>query len=88
MAEKYLYDHQNGGEILPGELRRGGLCNPIGIDIFETRDKRHGTGVRGSGENSLGNFLPRLFFRKYKSIPYIMGTLSMMPVNKYGLGLQ
>ena len=33
------------------------------------------------------NFLPRLFFRKSKSLTPIVGTLGMMPVKKSGIGL-
>ena len=32
-------------------------------------------------------FLPRLFFRKSKSLTPIVGTLGMVPVNKSGIGL-
>ena len=47
-----LYNHQNGGEIYPGELRHSGLCNPIIIDLFEKRNERHGTRIHASGEAS------------------------------------
>ena len=32
-------------------------------------------------------FLPRLFFGKSKTLSPIIGTLSKMSLNKYGLGL-
>ena len=34
------------------------------------------------------NFLPRIFFGKFKTLPQIVGDLSMLPVNKSGMGLQ
>ena len=48
MGEKNSCYHQNGGETFPGELHHGGLCDPIGIDIFATHDKRHGICVFAS----------------------------------------
>ena len=36
----------------------------------------------------LENFLLRLFFGKCKTLPPIIGALSMLPVNKFRMGLQ
>ena len=58
------------------------------MDIFVTRDKRHGVCVRGSGEASSGSFLPRLFFGKSKYFSPVVVTLSKMPVKEGGIGLQ
>ena len=85
---KLCCDHLNGGEISPGELCCGGLWDQIIMDIFVTCEKRHGVRVRGSGEASSGNLLPRLFFGKYKYFSPVVVTLSTMPVKKGGLGLQ
>ena len=32
-------------------------------------------------------FLPRLFFRKSKNLPPVVGTISMLPLKKDGMGL-
>ena len=48
------------------------------------------TGYEFAGEERIlwGTILPRLLFRKSKSILPIVGNLSMIPVKKSGLGLQ
>ena len=58
------------------------------MDIFATRDKIKGTRNRGSGNTSSGNLFASYFFGKSKYISSIVGTLSMMKVKKYILGLQ
>ena len=62
----------------PEELRRGGTCNPIKVDISTTLHLGHGRRVHGSGGNDLETFLPRLFFGKTKTLSPIVGTLSTM----------
>ena len=70
MGEKYLYSHQNGGEIFSVKLRRGDLCNPIGVDLFEIRDTIYGTRVCGIGKIIQENFLPPLLLENRKlSLP-------------------
>ena len=39
VGEECLWDHLNSGEIYPGKLCRGGLCNPTRMDPFVTREK-------------------------------------------------
>ena len=47
----------------------------------------HGGPICRSGENDPETFLPRLFFRKTKTLSTIVGALSKIPVKKYGHGL-
>ena len=68
-GEKYLCNYLNGGEIPPGQLLHGGLCNPTGNHIFATCDKRHRICVRGSGEYSLGNLFDLSFLWKIEISP-------------------
>ena len=42
-----MHTQKNGREISSGELRHGGLCGPIGVDLSATRDKGYGTGFHG-----------------------------------------
>ena len=88
MGEKYLYSHQNGGEIFSVKLRRGDLCNPIGVDLFEIRDTIYGTRVCGIGKKSTGKLFASSSLGKSKTLPPIVGILSTLPVKKYGLSLQ
>ena len=74
-------------EISPGKLRRSGTYNPIRVDIPTTRHLVHGGRVCGSRENDLGNLLPRIFFRKTKTLSPTVGALSTMPVKKSVLRL-
>ena len=64
-----------------------GTCDPIGVDISIMRHKEYGRRVCMSGDDDLGKKLPRLFLGKSKSLSPIVGTLSIMPVNKAVLGL-
>ena len=61
MGERHFCTQQNGGEIYSGELRCGGPCDPIGVDLSATRDKGYGTGVRGVGKISAGNLFDLSF---------------------------
>ena len=62
-------DHQNGEEISPGNLCRGGLFNPIEMDIFTKLDKKHRIRVRGSGKDSSGKKSASSFIRKIEISP-------------------
>ena len=64
-----MCDHQNSRDIFPGDLQHGGLCYPIGIDIFATCDERHGTHVHGVGEDYSGNLFVLLFPCKIEISP-------------------
>ena len=57
------------------------------MDISSTRHLVHRRLVLGSGEDDLRKLLPRLFFRKTKTLSPVVGALSTMPVKKYVLGL-
>ena len=61
MGDKHLYIHRNGREISSLNICRGGSCNPIGVGIFATPDKRYGTIVCRSGEISVGNLFSLSF---------------------------
>ena len=88
VGENNSCDHQNGGEISPGDLHCDGLCDPIGMDIFATRDKRHRICIHVSGESYSGGKMPCILFEKSKCLPPIVGALSTTAVKKYGLGLK
>ena len=64
-----MFGHRNGGEISPGDYRRSNSCDSIGMDIFATRDERHGISVHGSGEASSGNLFASSFLRKIEISP-------------------
>ena len=49
VGEKHLCDHQNGGEISPGELCHSVFVKSNRNGYFATRDKRHRIRVTGSG---------------------------------------
>ena len=66
MGEKHLCGHQTSEEISSGNLRRGGPCNPIGVDFFEMHDKRYGTGAHGIGKSSVGNLFASSFLENRK----------------------
>ena len=66
----------------PGELRCGGLCNTIIMDIFATCEKDTGYTFMGVWKILWENFMSRLFFGKYKALPLIVGTLSTMTAPK------
>ena len=51
-------------------------------------DEKNGYAFAGVENFLWENFLPGLFFRKFKSLPSITGTLSTTPANKSFLGLQ
>ena len=88
MVERHSRTQKNGRQISSGELRRGGPCGPIGVNISTTRDKGYRTGVHGSGKSSKGKLLHRLFFGKLKTLPPIVGALSTFLLKKPGLVLQ
>ena len=66
IGEKHPCDHQSGRNISPRELRCGGSCGPIRMDLFSTHDKRHGIRIRKSVEASSGNIFPLYFLWKIK----------------------
>ena len=66
-GEQNLCYHQNSEEMSSGELRCIGLCNPIGMDIFEMLDKRHGICVCRSVEASSGNLFASFFLWKIQT---------------------
>ena len=75
-------------KISIGKLCHGGPFNPVGVDIFATHEKNIGYVFAVVEKLLRETFLPHLFFRKYKSLPPIVGTLSTILVNKFGLDLQ
>ena len=84
---KFARSEKN-GEIPPGKLRQ---CVPIDLirnDIFVMCDKKRGYLFAVLEKLIWDNFLSRLFLRKLKFLPSILGTLSTFLVIKYGLGLQ
>ena len=63
-VKEHSHNQQNDGEISPVKLRHSGLCDPFRVDIFATRDKKHGVCVRRSGEVFSGKlFLNSLLLR-------------------------
>ena len=87
MGEIHLRTQKKVGEIYSRELFCGGPCGPIGADISATRDEGYGTVVCRAGNFSAVKKIPCLFFGKSKTLPPIVGALSMFLVNKSGLGL-
>ena len=77
---------ETAGEMSPGTLRRGGTCDPIGVDIFynalqiiqetRSRERRRCFGKPFSFSSESQNLSPPL-----------IGTLSTVPVKKSGPGL-
>ena len=55
VGEEHLQDQKNREEVSPGELCRGGMRNPIIVDVYTTRHLVHSGYVRGSVEDALGN---------------------------------
>ena len=43
--------------------------DPIGVNIFETRDERYGTGICGAGKSSAGNLFASSSIWKMKNPP-------------------
>ena len=86
--KNYLCDHQNSRKISLGELRRGGLCDLIIMDIFAMSDIRHGIRVRGGGEVPSEKKTASSFIWKSKYLPPIVVTLSTMTFKKAVLVLQ
>ena len=80
MGAENLHDQKNRKEIYPGKLRRGGTCDPIGVEIYTTCHKEYGRSVCGSGENDLGNLFSLPFLRIDK-IP-----LTYSRISKYDAG--
>ena len=65
-GEDHWHDQQKNREISSGELRRGGACNPIRVDISTTRNLGHGGCIFGSGEDDMGNLFVLSFFGQKK----------------------
>ena len=87
MGEKNQRTQKDSGEISSGDLRRGGPCGAIGVDISATRDEGYVTGVHGAGKSSAGDLFASSLFGKSKPLPQIAGALSTLSVKKYGLSL-
>ena len=83
MVAEHLHNRQKRREVLPRELRRGGMHDPIRVDISTTRHHRYRGCVCGSGEDDSENFLSHLLFVKTKSPLPIVGALSMIPVKTH-----
>ena len=73
--DKKHRNHQNGGEISPGELHSGDWCNSIGMYLIAIGEKRHGICACRSVEDSSRNILPRTFSGKLKVLLTILGKL-------------
>ena len=56
--------------------------------IFATCDKNYGHAFEGLDKVLQETFLPRLFFRRLKTLHPVVGYLSMFLVKKYQPGLQ
>ena len=82
-----FHDQQNSREIYPENLRCGGTCNPIGVDISTTNFYKYGGHVCSSGEDDLGKLFASSVIHKEKPLSPIVGDLITMPVKKIGLGL-
>ena len=61
--------------------------NPIGEDIFTTREKNTGHAFKRLGKVLWKTFLPRLFFGRMKTLPIVVQALSTVQVKKSGMGL-
>ena len=66
MGERNLFGHQDGGGASSGKLRHGDSCDPIGVDLFATRDERYRTGVRGLEKVMRETILHRIYLEKQK----------------------
>ena len=54
VGKEHSQDHKNDKGISSGKLHHGGMCNPIAMDHFTTRDQKHTICVCRSGEASPG----------------------------------
>ena len=88
MGKIYSLSNQKGGEIYSKALCRYGPCGPIIVDISTTHEERYGTGFLGLEKVLQESFFPRIFSGKLRTIPPVVGSLSMLMVKKSGLGLQ
>ena len=88
MGERHDFSQKNGREISSGELRRGGPCGPIIVDIFQRVKKDMWQAFLGMEKVLRETFLPRIFFGKSKTLTPFIGALSTFPVKKYRLDLQ
>ena len=66
VVAEHLHNRQKRRELLQRELRRGGMHDPIRVDISTTRHNRYRGFVCGSGEDDSGIFLSCLLFVKTK----------------------
>ena len=66
MGEEHSQYQRNHGEISPGNVRRGGTLDPIGVDILTTHHKEYGRRIHRSGGYSLGRLFSSPFLRKFK----------------------
>ena len=69
VGKEHYYNQQNGGEISPGKLLRGGPCDPVGVDIFATCKEKYGICVRRSEEGYLGKLFASPLLRKIEISP-------------------
>ena len=86
-GRRTLTQSVNRREISPGELCRGGIRFPTGVDVSTTRHLGHGGCVCGSGEDDQGNLFASSFLQKEKSLSPIVVVLSKILVKKSRLGL-
>ena len=66
MGTEHNQEKQNREEIYPGKLRRGGTCDPNGVDIFTIHHKEYGRQVYGHGEASSDKKFASPFNHKIK----------------------
>ena len=64
MGVEKFQDPRNGREIPPRNLRCGGTCDTIGVNLFTTLHKEYGRRVFRRREASLGILFAAHFFRK------------------------
>ena len=63
----WLREQKNRREISPGELLRGGMNNPIRVDIYTTRHLGHRGCIHRSGEDTPGNIFASYYLWKEKT---------------------
>ena len=85
MEERHSVTQKNRGETSQGKLHHRGPCGPTGVQRMK---KDTGQALVGLENVLRESFLPRILFGKSKTLPPIIGYLSIFMVNKYGLGLQ
>ena len=88
IGDEIFNNQKNCGEISSGELRCSGMRNPTRVDISTTCYLGYGGGVFSRVEKMIREtFLLRLFSGKSSPLSPVVRALSIMPVNKSGLGI-